>query len=818
MASPGIRVGVGLDGAKAFQDDLKKMTAKCKALDAQMKELASGFDKESKSQERNARERETLNKAIEAQKQKAALLTDQIKQMEAAGEGETAACYKLKQQLSETNTAINNYTSGTKEAATETGVSTGQLIKAGAALGAMSIAAKAAAGVIKGLASAAVNAAKAVWKLGVESGQWADALITQSTQTGVDTETLQEWSYAARFVDTEVSTMTKGMSKLTSAYAKGNKSKKKSVKLTKGVTVSLRKENGEIKTQAEFYLDTIDALHGMTNVAQRNAAAQQIFGKSYTDMLPLIESGTAALRQYGQEAREMGVIITGENVSALGLFDDQMQRLDAQFSAVKTNIALAFLPIMETVAERMSGFMSVVTNAISDGLQEEDIDTIVDGFFALFDPAMTDDGRHSMNAIEFVGKLASKLLTQLGLNKQKFIDIASKITGFLWDGLKAGLGTLWSNFVEGFKNYSIQESNPLYDSFSNLMNGVVKTIKDGWNNFWKYDVPVAIDTIGAEIDLIWDTVTEAVGGGLTSAWQWGYNILDQLGQGVLTAWESLKTTVGGWITAIADFGTNVMTTFGQAVLNGWDTAKTFVDTVWTNLSTVISGWVDAALEDGKKFITNICEGISGAWDTASEFVTSVGTNLFTIVGGWITTAAEDGGTLISGFVSSIYTKWGEKLTTLGNVGTELTTIFGMWVESAKTWGKDLIKNFVKGLKEKWKELKEGVKGLGQGIKNFLGFSEPKEGPLSDFHTYAPDMVSLFVKGLKDNAYKIDDALSSTFGVLPGVSPAAGGGRVTNYGGVTIVVNGAAGQDVNSLADIVMERLQSAVDRREAVFA
>ena len=37
------------EGAKSFQDDLKKMTAKCKALDAQMNELASSFDKESKS-------------------------------------------------------------------------------------------------------------------------------------------------------------------------------------------------------------------------------------------------------------------------------------------------------------------------------------------------------------------------------------------------------------------------------------------------------------------------------------------------------------------------------------------------------------------------------------------------------------------------------------------------------------------------------------------------------------------------------------------------------------------------------------------------
>lgn len=714
-----INVKTKLDGAAKFQQDLKAMTAKGKALDAEMKELTSSFDKEGKSEKENAKQREALNKVIDAQKEKAKLLSEEIKRMEASGQGETEQCYKLRKQLADTNTKINEYSKGQKEAASATGVSTGQIIKAGAALGAMKVAATAVVGALKGIGKAAISAAKGVWQLGVDSGQWADALITEGNQFGIDTDTLQEWGYASRFIDTEVSTMTSGMKKLTTAYAKGNKAKKKSVTLTKGVTVSLKKENGEIKTQSEFYLDVIDQLHGMTNVAQRNAAAQKIFGKSYTDMLPLIESGTSALRAYGQEARDMGIIISSENVGALGQFDDQMQKLNAQFAAIKTNIAVAFLPILETVAERMSGFFGVVSKAISDGLQEEDINTIVDAFFGMFEPAMSDDGRQDMNAIEFVGKLASKLLEQLGVNKQKIIDLGSSAMGFVWDGIKAGLGTLWANFVESLTNYSVTE-DPLTKAFSTMMNSAIEWIKTSWHEFVNYDIPVAIDTAKA----------------------WGGSIL-----------------------------------------------------------------------------TSIGDGISGAWETVKTTVSTVGTNLFTIIGDWVATAAEDGKTLISGFVSGIYTKWTEKLTTLGNIGTELMTTFGLWIEAAKNWGKDLIKNFIGGIKQKWQDLKDGIKGIGQGIKNIIGFSEPKEGPLSDFHTYAPDMIDLFVKGINANAYKIDNALGRTFGVIPDTNPATvGGARTMNMGGVSINVYGAAGQDVNQLADIVMTKMQNAVNRREAVFA
>lgn len=733
--------------ATEFNKNLKLMTQKSKALDAEMKALSAEFKNDGKSLKDNAKGREAATKAIEAQREKAEYLAKYIAQLQKEGKGETEECYRLQKQLADTNRTIAEYSSAQDKAGKETAVSTGQLVKAGAALGALKIAASAVVGAIKGIASAAVNAAKGVWNLGVQSGQWADALITDSNRAGVDVETLQEWGYAARFIDTEVSTMTSGMKKLTQAYAKGTAARKKSVKLTKGVTISLKKENGEIKSQAEFYLDVIDSLHGMTNVAQRNAAAQKIFGKSYTDMLPLIESGTSALRQYSAEARDMGIIIGTENVSALGAFDDQMQKLDAQFGAVKTSIAVAFLPILETVAERMSGFMGEVSKAISDGLQEEDIDTIVDAFYGMFTPAMSDDGKQNMNAIEFVGKLASKLLEKLGANKDKIIKLGESVMGFVWDGIKAGLGTLWDNFWGQFANFSVTNS-PL--------------------NTW----------INEQAE---EFVGPLVIRGATAGWQF----LENLGQGILDAWTTLETAIS---------------------------------TVWGNLTSWVSQkWVEATTA-GWDLLVNLGTGISNAWDTVSTTVSTVGTNLFTIIGDWVTDAVEDGKELIAGFVGGIYSKWTEKLTTLGTLGTELTTIFGIWIEAAKTWGKDLIKNFVKGIKKKWEDLKETVRGVGQGIKNFLGFSEPKEGPLSDFHTYAPDMIDLFVKGIRDNAYKIDNALYRTFGVLPSADPAVGGARTTNMGGVNIIVNGAAGQDVNQLADIVMMKMQNAVNRREAVFA
>lgn len=84
------------------------------------------------------------------------------------------------------------------------------------------------------------------------------------------------------------------------------------------------------------------------------------------------------------------------------------------------------------------------------------------------------------------------------------------------------------------------------------------------------------------------------------------------------------------------------------------------------------------------------------------------------------------------------------------------------ITEALEWGKDLIANFVQGIKDGWGELKEGLGQMGDKIADFIGFSEPKEGPLSKFHTFAPDMMELFAEGVTQNADIVTDAVRDAF--------------------------------------------------------
>lgn len=687
MAST-IQAKASINGAKQFQDDLKRMTARSKALDAEMKEMTARFEASGKAMGDDAKARELSNKQIEAQKEKIALLSDQLKKLEAAGQGESKQAYELREKIAKANTELVNMEHSSEKAASGQKSLTGQMLKANLGATAITTALKGVVSVMKGMVTAAGRAAKAVWNLGVESGQWADALITDSTRAGIDVETMQEWAYAARFIDTEVSTMTGGMNKLTKAYAKGTASKQKSVKLTKGLTVSLKKENGEIKSQAEFYLDVIDSLHGMSNVAKRNAAAQEIFGKSYTDMIPLIESGTGALREYSAEARSMGIVISAGNVYALGQFDDQMQRFNATVSAIKTNLAVAFLPILELCSERLVTFMGKVSEALSDGLQPEDVDTIVNSFLEMFkyDP---EGDAESASAFAFIGGLISRLKDEVVAHSDEIKEIGKKAWTALSNGVREAIGLP----TKEERNADLAE---LYE----------------------------LDEMDAE---------EIADANWLEMWGAIHKKGDQQAQ---DKWSGFWKGIWNWITGNEEVA-------------------------------------ESASQSGEAMAASVAEGMDSAI-------------------GEVESAAD------------------------AEVGAVEERVGPSAHSKSTHWGQEIGNGLAAGMEAALPRVSQAANKLAAAAAAPIHFSLPDEGPLRKIGLWGGEMIDQYVAGIKANAWKVSSAMGSSLG-LPNVNPAIGG-STTNYGGVTIVVNGAAGQDVNQLADIVMMKMQSAVSRREAVFA
>lgn len=203
------------------------------------------------------------------------------------------------------------------------------------------------ASLTKSITVPAIAAAAGLGALAVKAGQYADELITLSNQTGISVKTLQELEYAARFVDVEVEDMQKGLAKVTKAMGTANKSGQDYIELAGGIQVATKDSSGQLLDSEDVFYNVVDALGAMTNETEREIAAQELFGRSYQDIMPLIKAGSGELKDLAKEAHDLGIVMSDTDVNALGKFDDSMQQLQAVTGSLRNKVAIALIPALE---------------------------------------------------------------------------------------------------------------------------------------------------------------------------------------------------------------------------------------------------------------------------------------------------------------------------------------------------------------------------------------------------------------------------------------------------------------------------------------
>lgn len=103
--------------------------------------------------------------------------------------------------------------------------------------------------------------------------------------------------------------------------------------------VSVFGANGELRTIEEVMFDSLYALADMEDVTQRNAIANDIFGRSYVELIPLLNQGSEGIEALMGEARDLGGVMSQDGVNASAEFHDAMYNLNFAIQGVKNGLA-----------------------------------------------------------------------------------------------------------------------------------------------------------------------------------------------------------------------------------------------------------------------------------------------------------------------------------------------------------------------------------------------------------------------------------------------------------------------------------------------
>lgn len=220
---------------------------------------------------------------------------------------------------------------------------------------------------------------------------------------------------------------------------------------------------------------------------------------------------------------------------------------------------------------------------------------------------------------------------------------------------------------------------------------------------------------------------------------------------------------------------------------------------------------------GISIIASLAEGIG---DNLPALIPAAVDAIITVAEGLVDHVDEiiiAAGSLIAGLTQGLIEAIPRLVVRLPEIILAITSGLLKGMASIGMVGQQLVEGLFNGIANAASWLYEKIKGWAgdvlDWIKGFFGIHSPSKVFADEVGKFIPPGITLGVEQAMPRAMRDMGAQLSALSAIPMPS-----GTTTNLGGVNIVVYGAQGQDVSELADIVMARMQSAVERREAVFA
>ncbi len=368
------------------------------------------------------------------------------------------------------------------------------------------------------------------------------------------------------------------------------------------------------------------------------------------------------------------------------------------------------------------------------------------------------------------------------------------------------------------------------DLLSGLLAGIISAL------------PMLVEAAPQVVDSLWAALSE----GWPAIRQAGVQLLDMLTTGIT---ENLPSLIEQGLALMLDFSSSLREGAGNLVEIGMGLLQKLMEGIVEALP--------ALIETAPLIVSNIAgivnDNAPKLLETAASLIGQLATGLLSNIPVIIANIPQIiaaicdtitafnwinlGKTMIGFFAKGIGSAGGKVLQ-----GVKNTLKAGIdWLEGlpnqAVKWGTDMIEGLANGIMSKAHAILDGVKNIAGGIRSFLHFSRPDEGPLRDYESWMPDFMLGLARGIDANAWRVEDALESLAGNIRDSFAAPFSASIlakrqnavesipaqraagAPFGDTfNITVNGAKYSDEQGLARYIAQEIQYMQERRRAAFA
>ena len=491
---------------------------------------------------------------------------------------------------------------------------------------------------IVGGASAAVGGILALTN---KTAEYADEIDKLSERTGINREELQRWKYAAAQSGGDIGKLEVGIKKLSDVMDDAMNGNKKAAEAFQKLGISLTDANGKARSTEAVFEDVMKTLADMEQGAERNALGNDILGKSYTELLPLLNAGSEGIQELKNRADELGIVMSEDAVKANVTFGDTLQDIKESFGGIVRGLTDSFLPIMQQFADFIVANMPMIHEIMGNvfnGLGES-VSAVI--------PILIDMIQNSLPPlIELFTEIASNILPVLiELFGNIIADVLPAFIGLFTDVIQE-IAPVFIQLMEVVVNKVLP---PLLDLFSILIGDILPPLIEFFGEIVSTLLPPLIELFSQIIDAImpviielFTTFTEVVLPPLMQLIDEIVQVIlppllvlfNELAQVVLplvmTVFEAMLPVIEPIMNTIADVIRIVLALIKGDWEGVWSGIKEFFGSALDYIVALVQGWAEifgSIFEGVKKVVLGVWDGIVSGIKGAINWVIN-GINTF----------------------------------------------------------------------------------------------------------------------------------------------------------------------------------------------
>ena len=237
------------------------------------------------------------------------------------------------------------------------GEATGALAGVAAALGAVVA--------VVAVVAAAIAVVVGLTKNAIKVSQQGDEIAKAAKKAGFTAEQYQLWSGVLKDFGISASSFSTACNKLRTAQGNAIKGTESTAKAFEKLGIS-QKELAEMDNQ-KLFQNTILALQNVENQVDRNIIANELFGKSYSELMPLLNSTNGETYRLLATYDLLGGTMSNKCAAASEQLQDAIAHLKYAFQGLKFTLAETIIPVLAQIVSwfaRIIAYASILLKAI----------------------------------------------------------------------------------------------------------------------------------------------------------------------------------------------------------------------------------------------------------------------------------------------------------------------------------------------------------------------------------------------------------------------------------------------------------------------